>query len=148
MFEIKVDNKAVNEALSRLAIAIANPRPAFLGIGESLVLSTWGRFETGTAPDGTRWEPNAPSTLARKKGDKPLIGKTHLLSQQISYTVDGDELSVGSPMVFAAMQQFGGKKSQFPHLWGDIPARPFLGISTADETMIVNTVSDYLRSVF
>ncbi len=45
------------------------------------------------------------------------------------------------------MQQFGGNKSKFPNLWGDIPARPFLGISDADEKMIVSTVNEYLRSV-
>lgn len=147
MFEIKVDNKNVNDTLERLASASANPRPALLAIGESLVLSTKKRFETSTAPDGSRWDPNKPSTLARKKGNKPLIGKTGNLAQQISYAIDGDGLRIGSPMVYAAMQQFGGKKSQFPNLWGDIPARPFLGISDADEQMILSTVNDYLRSV-
>ncbi|MNT61306.1 hypothetical protein D3C72_1989410 [compost metagenome] len=24
------------------------------------------------------------------------------------------------------MMHFGGDKSEFPHLWGDIPSRPFL----------------------
>lgn len=147
MIEIKVDNKAVNDALERLASASANPRPALLAIGESLVLSTKKRFETSTAPDGTRWTPNSPSTLARKKGNKPLIGKTGNLAQQISYAIDGNGLRIGSPMEYAAMQQFGGHKSKFPHLWGDIPARPFLGISDADEQMIVSTVTDYLRGV-
>jgi phage gpG-like protein len=27
------------------------------------------------------------------------------------------------------MMNFGGTKAQFPHLWGDIPARPFMPIS-------------------
>lgn len=147
MFEIKVDNKTVNDALSRLASATANPRSALLAIGEDLVLSTKKRFETSTAPDGTRWAPNKPSTLKRKKGNKPLVGKTHLLSQQINYAVDGNCLHIGSPMEYAAMQQFGGQKSKFPNLWGDIPARPFLGISDADEQMIVSNVADYLRRI-
>lgn len=147
MIEVKVESKSVIDALERLAKASADPRPALRAIGESLVLSTKKRFETSTAPDGTRWAPNKPSTLKRKKGNKPLIGKTHLLAQQISYAVDGNGLRVGSPMEYAAMQQFGGQKSKFPHLWGDIPARPFLGISDADEQMIVSTVNDYLRGV-
>ncbi len=147
MIEIKVDNKTVNDTLERLASASANPRPALLAIGESLVLSTKKRFETSTAPDGTHWTPNSPSTLIRKKGNKPLVGKTGNLAQQISYAIDGNGLRIGSPMEYAAMQQFGGQKSKFPHLWGDIPARPFLGISDADEQMIVSTVTDYLRGV-
>lgn len=147
MIDVKIDNKNVIQAMERLANAAVNPRPALLAIGESLVLSTKKRFESSTAPDGSRWTPNKSSTLKRKKGNKPLIGKTGLLSQQISYALDGDGLRIGSPMEYAAMQQFGGKKSRFPNLWGDIPARPFLGISDADETMILKTVNDYLRSV-
>lgn len=169
MIEVKVDNKNVIEAMDRLAKATANPRPALLAIGEKLVVSTKKRFETSTAPDGSRWKPNSQATymghLGSSKGNhrkdgrinsrgaekmigkKPLIGKTGLLAQQISYALDGNGLRIGSPMEYAAMQQFGGKKSQFPNLWGDIPARPFLGISDADETMILKTVNDYLRSV-
>lgn len=147
MIEVKFDSKAVDNALDRLSKATSNPRPALLAIGESLVLSTKKRFETSTAPDGSRWEPNKPSTKKRKNGNKPLIGKTHLLSQQINPELNGNNLRIGSPMQYAAMQQLGGKKSRFPNLWGDIPARPFLGVSEADEKMIVSTVNEYLQSV-
>lgn len=147
MIEVKIDSKAVIDALDRLARSAANPRPALLAIGESLVVSTKKRFESSTAPDGNKWAPNKPSTLKRKKGDKPLIGKTGVLAGDIHYAVDGSGLQVGSLMEYAAMQQFGGKKSKFPSLWGDIPARPFLGISEADEQMILDTVNDYLQKV-
>jgi phage virion morphogenesis protein len=169
MIEIKVDNKVVNDVLSRLASATANPGPVLRAIGEDLVLSTKKRFETSTAPDGSRWKPNSQATYLgylgnaksnhRKDGrinsrgadkvmaKKPLIGKTGNLAQQISYAVDGNGLRIGSPMEYAAMQQFGGQKSKFPNLWGDIPARPFLGISDSDEQMIVSTVNNYLRGV-
>lgn len=170
MIEIKVDNKAVNDALDRLASASANPRPALLAIGESLVLSTKKRFETSTAPDGSRWVQNSQATYLsflgngknnhckdgrvnksgseKVMGKKPLIGKTGNLSQQIDYAIDGSGLRVGSIMEYAAMQQFGGitsPRSMIPNKI--IPARPFLGISTADEQMIVSTVNDYLRGV-
>lgn len=147
MIEVKVDNAAVMAAMQRLAKSAADPRSVLKAIGEDLVLSTKKRFETSTAPDGTKWAPNKPSTLKRKKGNKPLIGKTGTLAQQISYAADMNSLMVGStsPLKYAAMQQLGGKKSRFPNLWGDIPARPFLGISDADEKMIVNTVDEYLR---
>ena len=141
------NSKAVIDAFNRLGKAAADPRPAYLGIGESLTVSTKKRFETSTAPDGTRWAPNKPSTLKKKKGNKPLIGKTSLLSQQIYYELDGNGLRIGSPMEYAAMQHNGGMKSQFPNLWGDIPSREFLGVSVEDEKMILNTVSEYLSSV-
>ena len=49
-------------------------------------------------------------------------------------------------MEYAAMQQFGGIKSEFPHLWGDIPARPFLGVSESDAEEILAIVHDYLAN--
>jgi len=66
------------------------------------------------------------------------------LRDQIDFNVTGNVLEVGSTMEYAAMQQFGGRKSEFPHLWGDIPARPFLGLSAGDVADIEQTVSDYL----
>jgi phage virion morphogenesis protein len=169
MIEVKVDSQNVLAALDRLTKATANPRPALLAIGESLVTSTKQRFETSTAPDGTRWQPNRQATYLgylgsaksnhrkdgrinsrgtdKVMGKKPLIGKSGALGQNIDYALDENGLRVGSSLEYAAMQQFGGKKSRFPNLWGDIPARPFLGVSAADETMIVSTVTDYLRGV-
>ncbi|MHB1333399.1 MAG: phage virion morphogenesis protein [Sulfuriferula sp.] len=170
MIEIKVDDARVKAAMEHLAQAAASPRPALLAIGESLVESTKKRFETSTAPDGTRWAPNSQATYlgmvnsfgkghfnkggkinarggTRVAGKKPLIGATRNLSTEINYALDGNGLRVGSPMEYAAMQQFGGKKSQFPNLWGDIPAREFLGVSEDDAQMIVATVSEYLQSV-
>ncbi len=55
MIEVKIDSKAVLAAMGRLSKAAADPRPALLAIGESLVVSTKKRFETSTAPDGIRW---------------------------------------------------------------------------------------------
>jgi phage gpG-like protein len=172
--EVKIDSKVVDDAIRRLDKAAAYPRPAYLGIGEKLVLSTKQRFVTGTAPDGSRWEPNSQATylqqfvdseghklksLHRKDGKinargsdkaiskKPLIGKSGALSQQIDYRLDENGLRIGSPMEYASMQQHGGKKSKFPNLWGDIPARQFLGVSSNDEQMIVNSVGEYLTQV-
>ncbi|ARU30893.1 hypothetical protein CAP31_03835 [Sulfuriferula sp. AH1] len=170
MIETKWNDADVLAALERLAQATAQPRPALLAIGESQVESTKKRFETSTAPDGSRWAPNSEATYlgmvnafgkgnfgkngrinargaTRVAGKKPLIGETRMLSTQIFYEVDHDSVRWGSPMVQAAMQHFGGTKSKFPNLWGDIPARPFLGVSESDAVMIVDTVSDYLRKV-
>lgn len=42
------------------------------------------------------------------------------------------------------MMQFGGTKAQFPHLWGDIPARPYIGFSEDDKQNTLDLASDYL----
>lgn len=33
---------------------------------------------------------------------------------------------------------------QFPHLWGNIPARPFLGLSEQDEVYISDIISEHV----
>lgn len=78
---------------------------------------------------------------------KPLIGEGKSLSTQIHYRTEGHTLFVGSPQVYAAMQQFGGEKAEFPNLWGDIPARPFLGISDSDAEGMERTAVDYLAQL-
>lgn len=42
-----------------------------------------------------------------------------------SAAIDNSALVV-SNKPYAAMMRFGGDKSEFPHLWGDIPGRPWL----------------------
>lgn len=143
---IEIDSKNVLDALNRLQQAAARPRPALLEIGEELVESTKKRFGAQTAPDGSRWARNSAVTIKRKGRNQPLTGETGTLMSQINYQLLNDAtLEVGSPTVYAAMQQFGGTKEQFPHLWGDIPARPFIGISDTDEKTILDVIVQYLR---
>ena len=145
MIEITISTAALDRALTHLEQAGRNLSPAFKDIGEALINSTRERFEEGKGPDGTRWADNRPVTLARKKGAKPLVGETGLLSTEIAPDPGPTYVRVGSTKKYAAMQQFGGKKSEFPHLWGDIPARPFVGVSKADEEEILAIVLDHLQ---
>lgn len=178
MIKIEIDDKQVTQAITRLANAAGNPRPVLAKIGELLVDSTKRRFGTSTAPDGTRWAKNSDVTLlqylgrykssfrkdggltqkgaARLGGKKPLIGETGSLSSQIFSKTEGSyTLLIGSTMEYAAAQQFGMKKGYAgankrgsPIPWGDIPARPFLGISNDDRQNILDEISDYLSQSF
>lgn len=82
-------------------------------------------------------------------GKRPLIAAGSL-AKQFHVSVDGNSVTVGSSMRYAAMQQFGGTKAKFPHLWGDIPARPFLPVTLsgdlypAEREAIVATLNRYL----
>ncbi len=166
---IRLESTRVLDVLARVAAGVRKPAPLYKAIGEDLVASTKARFATSTAPDGSRWAPNSQATfeayLARftkttrkdgrlnakgvsvVMGKKPLVGESHQLGKQIYYQLTANGLEVGSPMEYAAMQQFGGSKAEFPHLWGDIPARPFLGLSTEDEDNIVSEALAYLDSL-
>ena len=162
---IELTNRSGLDYLQGMLDRAKNFRPVLAEIGEDQTESTKRRFSTAKAPDGTPWAQNSATTIARygdlfarkkdgtrsKKteakiaGKKPLTGETRALATTINYQVLGDnEVGIGSPMVYAAMQQFGGKKSDFPHLWGDIPARPFLGASEADKVNIADLVGSYM----
>lgn len=156
---IEIDDGEVRAVLGRLVAACEDPAPAFALIGEYLVESTQQRFDGQAAPDGTPWPANSEVTIrrylaalgriskklpARGAGKKPLEGESGMLRDMIHYTVLPDGVEVGSPMVYAAMQQFGGTKAQWPHLWGDIPPRPFLGLSDEDKRQVLDIVSSFL----
>jgi phage virion morphogenesis protein len=145
MIQITLTQEAVRRALANVQSAAINMRPVFKDIGEHLTNTTIRRFDEGRGPDGEKWALNSVlSTLNYKEGDRPLIGETGLLSTEIQYEADNDGVMVGSNKVQAAMMQFGGKKSEFPHLWGDIPARPFIGLSIEDEQEVLALCLDHL----
>lgn len=167
MITASIDNRNVIEALESLRGNAMNMIPALRDIGEHLTETTKRRFDSGTAPDGSKWPANSAATIleylggykgshtkagklsakgiSRMGSKKPLIGETRSLMSTIDYRLRGnDVLEIGSPMIYSGMQQFGGSKSTFPNLWGDIPARPFLGVSDEDERSILDIVEGYL----
>lgn len=143
---MEIDDREVLAALARVQQRIGNMRPLLKEIGEDMAASTKKRFDTTTAPDGNPWLRNSVlSTLLYKEGDTPLTGETGLLHSTInSDVISATAVEIGSPMQYSAMQQFGGTKAEFPHLWGDVPARPFLGLSEADKANILDLTVDYL----
>jgi phage gpG-like protein len=178
-FTIKVDDAAVRAKLAELAQKFDNLQPILQDIGEGIVERAEARFQTSTGPDGQRWAPNSAATLMAlvgatrkveanvgKGGDlnarglravgskKPLIGLTGIqgsLRTSLNPTATRSELTVSSSAAYAAIQQFGGKKSQFPNLWGDIPARPFLPVRAdgtlypADQAQVMDLLNAYFE---
>jgi len=146
MIEFNIASQAVQDALSRLQQVSVDQTPAWQSIGEMLVASTHQRFKEYTSPDGTPWEPLSNTTSTRKGHDRPLEGESRQLGTQIHYSADADGMEIGSIMEYAAMQHFGGTRQNFPHLWGDIPGRPFLGISEIDADQVVEIMADFLAA--
>jgi len=66
-----------------------------------------------------------------------------------------DFAEIGTNRVYAPTHQFGAQKGEFgtssrggPIPWGDIPARPYLGISPADESDILALARKHLADAF
>lgn len=166
MIHVGIADAELVAALGRLRdrLGEAGMRPAQAEIGEHLTESTKQRFETSTAPDGSRWAPKARSTLERllagtkggvgKKGritargsaammgSKPLVD-TGELAHTIRWQPIPGGVAVGTDRLSglfaggAAVHQFGSRD-------GHIPARPFLGLSNSDRGAILEIVAQHL----
>lgn len=170
---IAINNSAVTAMLEALQERVGNMSPVLRAIGEDVMERSKQRFSTSTAPDGTPWAENTQATLiaylnkrrgfsdktgkVNAKGQKLAISKKPLiahgtLANQLKTEPTDTSVIIGSTMEYAAMQQFGGQKSQYPNLWGDIPARPFLPISAdgelypQEQEMILEMLQDYLTA--
>lgn len=160
MIEHKIDLSAAEALFAALDAALTDMTPVMNDLGELLTTSTKERFPTGTAPDGTKWASKSQTTLNRygaKKSNRvdvrPLFGPTGLLSQQIFSETSATEVSWGSNLIYSAVMQFGAGKGAFgsmangsPIPWGNIPARPFIGVSAKDEANIIISLEDWLMS--
>ncbi|MBC7859185.1 MAG: phage virion morphogenesis protein [Burkholderiaceae bacterium] len=169
---VDVKSQAVMAMLLQLHDKTDDMSPVLRAIGEDVTERSKQRFVTTTGPDGVPWRPNTQATLMRylgKRGGfskktgkivakgkalamskKPLHGESGDLARQIFHQVISDSVLVRSSMIYAAMQQYGGTKAQFPNLWGNIPARQFFPVTPdgklypQEEGLIVEQLRQYL----
>ena len=164
MIESEFNDAAVRLALGRLEAALTDMTPVYQRLGEMLVQSTQDRMQRGEQPDGTSFAPRSAVTLARyaKLGlsfGAPL-NQSGKMRGQIAFDAGADYVEVGSNAIQAAVMQFGAAQGEFgasigkdklgrDHFhtipWGDIPARPFIGLSDEDQTNIVAEVEKWLE---
>ena len=132
---------AIKKLLNNIIDAGNNLEPAFAEIGEYLIEATQERFKLEIGPNGEPWEPLAPETLARKKGEDRILQHSGTLRDQLNYQISGRTLTFGSNQEYAATHQFGREDD-------GIPARPFLGLTKSpwdDKDEIVEILQDHLK---
>lgn len=149
---ITIEDAALQAWLRRSIQHLSHPADALAEIGEILVKSTQRRFETETDPSGARWAENSKVTKQRKAGrSRHILTDGGYLGNLIHYKMEGaTAVLVGATQEYAAVQQFGQRKGASgsfrgaPIPWGDIPARPFLGVSDEDRRDIEETLAAYI----
>ena len=165
--KLVADLDGITRVAAQLKLAgqrLADPRPLLNDIGSALVTTSRGRFDTQTGPDGKRWQTLAETTrMARaggkarvftKKGDlrknaqsrmdslRILFRQGHLRNS-ITHHASRTGVEIGTNLIYGRIHQLGGEAGRGKKI--TIPARPYLGLSDADQDLIVNLAQSYLE---
>jgi phage virion morphogenesis protein len=154
------DTSRLDAKLKRLAKP--RLRQAALEIGEALTSSTIRRFNQQRDPEGKPWQPLAAATIMgslssrsytkkgklRKPVERKLLKRKILiqsaqLRNSISSKVRGSTVHVGTNKKYARLHQLGGEAGR-KTARVTVPARSFLGISNADQTVITRAVERHV----
>lgn len=128
-------------------------------IAEALRTSTDERFDTETSPDGAAWK----RSIRASGGGKTLTDSSRLRTS-IHARSSEKGAEIGTNTIYAATHQFGepgriiraknkpmlafriaGKWYHKKQVTIKVPARPFLGLSDADRTEIIDLMEEALK---
>lgn len=160
--EVQIDDRQVLDTLNDLMQRMQNLRPVMRDISAVMMGEVRDAFDTETDPTtGKKWDRlSEKSTIPRrqKAGHWPgsvlqVIGQ---LASSISPDYGDDWAAVGTNLPYARTHQFGAQQGEFgrfsiistrqevPLPWGDIPARPFLGLSDDGKAEILDIIDRYM----
>lgn len=140
-FEVK-GIPEVQALLDELKRAALTPRDAYDIVGQRMVAMQKRHFIKEEGPDGQKWEPLSPKTIARRRGGRAattprrrlgvagvgrgikILRDTGAMAGSIVYSVDDSGVEAGVPTTipYGATHQFGDSDR-------NIPARPFIYIN-------------------
>ncbi|WP_175948576.1 phage virion morphogenesis protein [Burkholderia pyrrocinia] len=189
MIEIEIDDRLFGATLNRLVGAMADATPVMSEISGIMADAVEENFAQEGRP---KWLGLAPSTLASRVGGELKPGRGKLksgawsiqlgqrvarslkilqrsgrLASSVMPSFDATSAQVGTNLIYAAIQNFGGqtkphtivpKNAKALHFGGifakkvnhpgsKIPARPFMTMADADGVQIESVVANYLRRV-
>lgn len=159
MITIEIKEDAIAAALDRLSRAMTDMSPVMAEIADFWSEATQQRMREGKSPDGSAFAPRSQTTLDAyaKRGLTPGPHPLWLSGEMREHLHSGfgaDYAEVGSSAIQSAVMQFGAAKGAFGTNalggsipWGDIPARPFLGLAESDATGIAANISEWLAGI-
>ncbi|WP_022946971.1 phage virion morphogenesis protein [Methylohalobius crimeensis] len=164
MIHIEVDDHEVMDALNQLISQLDDLTPAMKDVSGELEKIATTAFEEQASPAGIPWPDLSDVTKEQRAesghwpGDILKVTGDLASSIQSDYGPDFAVASTNAP--HAATHQFGAKQGQFgrgtfktregsvPIPWGDIPPRPFLGLSDEGKEEILNIFTQFLDGAF
>ena len=143
---LNIDVADLGVAADRLAAIAGLIEPSRITDVASAIVETQTRRriqEEKSAPDGTPWKSWSPAYAETRHSGHSLLQSEGGLLDSIFGEARGEQAVVGSILVYAAIQQFGGEEVGKPEL----SARPFLGVSDDNLGEIKDVVVDYLNGI-
>lgn len=145
-----LDDQALRRDLQDRLARLEEAGPFLRNIGEEMLPRINQRFQTETAPDGSRWKALSPVTVGlriKRNGNAPMtiLRVRGHLAGSINYQVTGQKLQIGTDSTvehYAGIHQFGGKAGRNRKV--TIPARPYLGFSDEDLDVIQEETEAWL----
>ncbi|UVK85223.1 phage virion morphogenesis protein [Pseudomonas sichuanensis] len=130
MITVELDHQRVQEVLRRVEWAVGDLAPLMRGIAAEFASITEENLED-QGQSGNAWPTLSSVTTAIREAAGTWPGQMLQVSAgglaaSVTTHADNSSALVGSNKPYAAMMHFGGDKEAFAHLWGDIPARPYL----------------------
>lgn len=169
MIEINIDSTKVSAAMERLMRSGADMSPVMTRIAGVMHDAVMENFEQGGRPQWLGIQPGSQAGKTKTGGGDKILVRSGALRNSIAQESDATSATVGvaGHIKYAAIHQFGGKTRPHRivaknkkalafggvlaravnHPGSNIPARPFLKLTEADEDKIVGKVNAYLRQV-
>lgn len=160
VIDIKFNDLEVQSALNVLIRRAQDQTELMRQVSAIFEDATAGAFASESDPStGIAWDPLSAVTLALRpeRMGAPILNATGSAGLLGSISTDHgkDYAEIGTNRIYAPTHQFGARQGEFgtssrggPIPWGDIPARPYLGISPAHEKDILALASRFLADAF
>lgn len=144
--EIRIDNKAVEEALLKVASKCEDMKPLMKNIAGIMADAVEENFEQEGRPD--KWQELAESTIKHRKKTKHWPGKILQVAGQLATSIttqyDNESAVIGSNLAYAAIHQLGGQAGKSKKV--TIPARPYLNLVEKELNKITSNAKNYIIS--
>ncbi|MGK7664248.1 MULTISPECIES: phage virion morphogenesis protein [unclassified Marinovum] len=152
MFTLELKDDDLDAALARLTSGLDDMSELTNEIGEFLAESHQQRIARSLgAPDGTAWAAKSP--FSRSRDRRPLVDSGEMMGA-INHQYGPDHVEVIATGRQVRTMQFGAAKGAFgetaggrPLPWGDIPARPFMGLSEQDRSDIADALQEWVGRI-
>lgn len=132
----------LKQKLKAQAEKLSNLQPFWQVVGMYVQKQTIKeRFDKEQSPDGTTWKPLSPARIKQrmkrhKSGNMKILQDVGELRRSVKYEAGQTYVRIGSNLKYARTHQFGR---------GNIPARPFLGVTPNERQHINDMFRAYLK---